>query len=262
MKNYSRRFMGFALASTVLIACPALAADLSKQPTLMPSDPGWEYQISLDAWATALNGEIGIRGLPPANVNLSAWDAIQHLDGALAGSFQATDGTWLLYSDFMWAKVSADAGFGPSTGRAEFEQQQILFTALLGHSLPLDIQNLQLFATAGLRYQHYSADLAIDPALFPKFSREGSKSWIDPVVGLKLRYDINNDWFIDANADVGGFGLGSDFTAQGKFAVGYNWTDTLSSTLGYRVLYTNYDKDGFVYNATQHGVFTNLIVRF
>lgn len=240
----------------------ASAADIGVGTPVAPVDGGWKFQVSLDGWLTALDGDIGIRGLPPANVDVSAWDAIQHLDGAAAGSFQASDGTWLLYSDFMWAKVSADVGFGPSTGRADFEQEQILFTALVGHALPLDVQNLQIYGTVGLRYQHYSVDLDIDPAFLSTVSRHGSQSWIDPVVGFMLRYDINDRWFIDANADIGGFGVASDFTAQGKLAVGYNWTEMLSSTLGYRALYTKYDQDGFSYDATQHGLFTNLVFSF
>lgn len=254
----------FCTSALICLALAPLAsaADLGVGSLAAPVENGWRYQVSLDGWLSAIDGNIGIRGLPPADVGVSAWDAIQHLHGAAAGSFQASDGTWLVYSDFMWAKVSADAGFGPSTGRADFSQEQILFTALVGHELPLDVQNLQLYGTIGFRYQHYSVDLDIDPAFLPTVSRNGSQSWIDPVVGLMLRYDINDKWFIDANADIGGFGVASDFTAQGKLAVGYNWTEMLSSTPGYRALYTKYEDDGFSYDATQHGLFTNLVFRF
>ncbi|WP_455270448.1 hypothetical protein [Rhizobium herbae] len=133
--------------------------------------------MSLDGWFTALDGSVGLRGLPTADVNVSALDTLEHLEGAFAGSFQATGDSWLLYSDFMWAKISADANVGPFGGNVGFEQEQILFTALVGYELPVNVQNMQLYATGGLRYQHYSIDLSIDPVFFPGTNRDGSQSW-------------------------------------------------------------------------------------
>ncbi|MCW1411893.1 hypothetical protein OLZ32_27115 [Rhizobium sp. 1AS11] len=63
-------------------------------------------------------------------------------------------------------------------------------------------------------------------------------------------------------ADVGGYGVASDITLQGTATVGYNWTDTLASSVGYKALYTGYQEGGFQYDATQHGVFTRLAVKF
>ncbi len=94
----------------------------------------------------------------------------------------------------------------------------------------MNIQNMQLYATGGLRYQHYSVDLSIDPVFFPGINRSGSQSWVDPIVGMALHYDINDRWFVDVMADVGGFGIASDITLQGTATVGYNWTDTISSS--------------------------------
>lgn len=260
MLDYKGALLGLALA-TALVA-PASGADMSDPNGQVAVDSGWKYQVSLDLWATALNGDIGLRGLPSANVDISAWDALQHLDGAFAGSFKAVGDSWLLYSDFMWAKLSADADFGRFGGNADLKQEQILFTALVGYELPVNVENMQLYATGGLRYQHYSLDLSINPAFFPTVNRSGSQSWVDPIVGMALHYDINDKWFVDVMADVGGFGIGSDFTAQGTATIGYNWSDTISSSFGYRALYTDYKDGGFRYDATQHGLFTRLSFNF
>jgi len=63
-------------------------------------------------------------------------------------------------------------------------------------------------------------------------------------------------------ADVGGFGMSSKFTTQGFASVGYMWTPSISTALGYRVIYTDYENDGFVYDITQHGVFTSIAYHF
>ncbi|WP_244598573.1 hypothetical protein [Rhizobium tubonense] len=257
--------VALATFAALAIAAPALAADAVTPTEQAPPAPlvdGWKYQASIYGWATALNGDVGIRGLPPAHVDLSAWDAIQHLDGAFAGSLMANDGTWLLFADFLYAKVKADYDFKRSSGSGDFEQEQILFTALAGHRIPLAVENLQLFGTIGLRYQHYKATLDIDPERFRSISRSGSKDWVDPVIGLYAHYDFTPKWFLDAMVDIGGFGVSSHFTTQDTVAVGYNWNDHISSTLGYRVLYTNYDKGGFSYDATQHGIISSVIIKF
>ena len=256
-------------ASVSLFATASLAADASplspppSPPTDTPLDQGWRYQVTLYAWASAIDGDIGIRGLPPVNVDLSAWDAIQDLDGALSGSILATNGTWLFLTDLLWGKLSSDATIGPASGTLEFEQEQLLASAVVGHSLPINIPGLELAMTAGLRYQRYEAQVDISPALVPlTISREGSKDWVDPIVGLALHHDIDDRWFINATADIGGFGVSSDFTANGFATVGYNWTEKISTAIGYRALYTDYNDDGFVYDVTQHGVYTSIGFHF
>lgn len=253
-------YLGLALA--LAIAAPASAADMSDPNGPISVNNDWKYQVTFDGWLAGLNGDIGIRGLPAANVDVSPLDVLDNLDGAVAGSFQAVGDSWLLYSDFMWAKISTDADFGRRGGTADFEETQILFTALVGYELPVNVENLQLYATGGLRYQHYSVDLSIDPALFPSIDRNGSKGWVDPVVGAALHYDINDKWFVDVMADVGGFGISSDITVQGTATIGYNWTDNIASSLGYKALYTDYKDGGFRYDATQHGIFTRVALKF
>jgi hypothetical protein len=67
-----------------------------------------------------------------------------------------------------------------------------------------------------------------------------SKDWIDPVMGLAAHYRVNDKWFVNAQADIGG--LDKSATGQALGSVGYNWTHNISTTLGYRVMY-GYDKD-------------------
>jgi hypothetical protein len=49
-----------------------------------------------------------------------------------------------------------------------FEESQVIASAIVGHALPLDIPDPQLSATAGVRYNHVEAELDIDPVLLPR----------------------------------------------------------------------------------------------
>ena len=237
------------------------------QPPPEPAAPiianDWKFQATFYGWATAIDGKVGVRGLPPASVDVKFSDILKNLDGGVMGSFYATNGKWMVLTDLIAAKLSDRVNVGPFGGSVKFEQTQVIASGIVGYALPLDIQNLQLSATAGVRYNYLRANFEINPALFPRtFSREGTKSWADPIVGLSAHYDINGRWFVNALADVGGFGVGSKLTAQGFLAVGYQWTKTISTSIGYRAIYTDYKSGGFVYKTTQHGVFSSISFNF
>ena len=90
----------------------------------------------------------------------------------------------------------------------------------------------------------------------------GSKSWIDPIVGFRARYNFTNHLYAVAKADIGGFGVGSDLTWQVFGALGYQFNQHWSTELGYKHLSVDYSKDGFVYDAAMSGVFLGLTYTF
>lgn len=262
MATGTRPTSGLAVAAMLTCATPAFSADVTTPPPEVPIEHSWKFQLTLYGWASGLDGNVAIRDLPPANVNVSFIDILKHLDGGFMGSFYATDGEWMVLTDLVWAKVSADATLGPAGGAVKLDQTQVIVSGIAGYALPIGVPDLQLSATAGVRINHLKAQLEVNPADYPGISREGSKNWVDPIIGLSAHYDINERWYVNALADVGGFGVGSDITAQGFAAIGYNWSDKVSTSLGYRVLYTDYDKGGFVYNITQHGPYAGLAFHF
>jgi uncharacterized protein (DUF2267 family) len=145
----------------------------------------------------------------------------------------------------------------------DVEQSQAIASVIVGYQLPDLHPDVDVSVTAGVRYQRLAAEVEIRPGLLPvSFSRERVEDWADPIVGLSLHYRLTDRWFVDALADVGGFGVGSDLTAQGFAAVGYRWTERFSTSLGYRAIYTDYDKNGFRYDITQHGVYAGLNLHF
>jgi hypothetical protein len=260
-------FAAAAIVAAILLCVESAAAADMPQPPPEPAAPiianDWKFQATFYGWATAIDGKVGVRGLPPASVDVKFSDILKNLDGGVMGSFYATNGKWMVLTDLIAAKLSDRVNVGPFGGSVKFEQTQVIASGIVGYALPLDIQNLQLSATAGVRYNYLRANFEINPALFPRtFSREGTKSWADPIVGLSAHYDINDRWFVNALADVGGFGVGSKLTAQGFLAVGYQWTKTISTSIGYRAIYTDYKSGGFVYKTTQHGVFSSISFNF
>lgn len=263
----SERILGAISVLLALTAGMTIPAARAADPTPAREEPGagiWKFQITGYGWAAGVNGKSGVAGLPPSDINLPFSKILSHLDGALMSAFYATNGTWSVLGDIMWARLSAKTNLNdlPRTF-VEVGQRQLTASAVVGYRLPVGGPELELSATAGMRYNRLTLDLSVQPGFLPlAFDRRWVKAWADPIVGVAARYRLNNDWFLTGIADVGGFGVGSRLTAQGVAAVGYNWNANWSSSIGYRVLYTDYRAGGFSYRVTQHGPFTTLSYKF
>ncbi len=262
--------MLFALAGT-----SALAADYPALPAPPPPPSAWQFQAIGYGWATAINGEVGVRNLPPVDANIDFRDVLRHLDGVFMGSFLAKNGEWMVMTDLVWAKLSDNALVKPPGNRrpvlaallpgtyVELELRQLIASSIAGYRLPFVSPDLELYATAGLRYQRLTPQLKATPGLVPiTISRGRVEDWADPIVGVAAHWRITDRWFLNALADVGGFGVGSQFTAQGFASIGYQWTPSISTSVGYRAIYTDYRDGGFLYNTTQHGLYSSLAYHF
>ena len=106
---------------------------------------------------------------------------------------------------------------------------------------PAQISDLSLYAIAGARYFNLNAKLGLGvPVIGFGLSESRDKDWVDPIVGLNAHDVINDKWFVNAEADIGGYNQSVTWQAFG--AVGYNWTPAISTTVGFRALYVYYQK--------------------
>ncbi|MES2922660.1 MAG: hypothetical protein V4819_13995 [Verrucomicrobiota bacterium] len=88
------------------------------------------------------------------------------------------------------------------------------------------------------------------------------EDWVDPIVGMRAQWNINEKWFLAASGDIGGFSVGSDFAWSVQATVGYNFNERYSLELGYRYLDTDYTNDKFVYDVANGGIYTSLNIKF
>lgn len=93
-------------------------------------------------------------------------------------------------------------------------------------------------------------------------SASGDESWVDPIVGLRGQINFTRWLFLGTQADVGGFGAGSQMTWNVQASVGINFTRNIFAELGYRYLYVDYTNGGFLYQMNSFGFFSGLGVKF
>jgi hypothetical protein len=100
----------------------------------------------------------------------------------------------------------------------------------------------------------------------PQIAVSQDKTWLDPLLGVTVHSPPERRVLLRVYTEIGGFGLGSDFTWQIFPTLGIRLTDRLSLELGYRWLDIDYsDGEGtqrFGYDMLTQGPTGGLGVRF
>ncbi|GAA5129083.1 hypothetical protein JIN84_02865 [Luteolibacter yonseiensis] len=88
------------------------------------------------------------------------------------------------------------------------------------------------------------------------------KSWVDPILGVRARWPLGEQFFLATQGDVGGFGVSSDITWRLQATVGCRFSETVSAEIGYRHLHTGYSDGAFTYDIAESGAFIGVDFRF
>jgi hypothetical protein len=272
------------------------AADLTPPPPAplleTPAPLGWTYRFVPYGWFTALDGTQTVRGRS-AKVDASFIDIVEKSDTlvGLMGTFEARRGPLAFYGDLVWSKV----GIEGSNVRTRAIAPGV--TGTVGRSLDLDIQMaivevgaayevarsgpLAFDVLGGVRYWYQEADLSLEVtrtldigdleiAGGRAFARSGSVDWLDPVVGARVRYAVAPGHELFLRGDIGGFGVGSDFSWQAIGGYGFEFGSyngiTFSGVIGYRALSVDYaqgeGRRRYEFDMIQHGPILGISARF
>jgi hypothetical protein len=246
-----------AIAVCVLVTGAALAADLPTKkeapaPIPEPAIPSsWHYEFTGYGWASSVAGKSGFGTLPSLDYYAPFAKVLEHLQGALMGSFVARNDTFIFGLDLLWSKLGGggtirnpnNALFG---GQTDLTLTEGIVTAFGGLRVPIGVPNLDLYGTAGARYYNSGTTLEITAPFGLGVSQSVHKDWLMPVAGFAAQYRFDDRWFMNVLADLGGWS--NSATGQALASVGYKWTPNIATTFGYRVMYTYNQQDtGFSY---------------
>lgn len=235
----------------------------------------WRFHLIPYFWMAGLEGDVTLKGFE-SKVDASFGDIWDNLEFGGLVHFEARKGEWGFFLDPIYLKLSSDAHIdNPDVGRINadvtVEQWLVEFGGLyrlgqwpLGGS---ESDEISLDLLAGGRYWDLTTrlDLSIPLADLGR-SYKKSKDWIDPFVGLRLQADLTQKLALVLRGDIGGFGVGSDFSWNASALFGYSFSEMISLWVGYRVLDVDYE-DGsgtgkFAYDVTMSGPILGLAFRF
>lgn len=232
----------------------ANAADFAPEP---PVEPEWVFTAAAYGWLSGIEGSVAAGGSQEVDIDLSISDVLKNFEGGLMGAGEARHGRFLLATDLMWAKLSAE------TDRpvldVELTASTLTVTGVAGYSLVYE-EGGNLDVIAGARLWSVKNELDFSAPLVAEF--EDSATWVDPVVGLKGRANISPNVYVTGWGLVGGFGVSSDFMWDVMGSIGYEFNDSFSMTAGYRVQSVDYSNNGFVYDVVQSGPMFGAVFKF
>ena len=106
---------------------------------------------------------------------------------------------------------------------------------------------------AGARLWNVNENLEFTAGTLPGFKTSGDKTWVDPMIGAVLRYDLSKRWSLVTRGFVGGFGVSADSAWEVFAGVNYQFTDWCSGIVGYRYLHEDYNQDRFRFQLDANG---------
>jgi hypothetical protein len=230
----------------ILSAATASAADLPTKkpapaPIPQPALPStWRIEITGYGWASSVLGNTGFGALPTLSYSAPFTKLLEHLQGGLMGAVVARNDTFIVGLDTIWTKLGGGGTIRNTNNRLFGGQTDLtlgegITTAFGGLHIPVGPPNLALYGTVGARYIYSGTKLTITGPLGIGTTQSAYKNWVDPVAGIAGQYKFDDRWFMNTLADLGGWS--DSATGQVLASVGYNWTPSIATTLGYRVLY-------------------------
>lgn len=266
------KFTAGLLASALVLSGVAQdradAADIAPQSALNE----WRFTLAPYAWATGINGDVGLFGRDPLEIDVPFADILEVLDVAGMGVAEAHNGSWGLFADIDYVKLGAEQSITravsadpPVTAevKGSLEVREFMAT-LMGQWRALDQGNITLDLMAGARYWHVDTGLTLrlnaNGAKVKSVSGSDGAEWIDPMIGTRLIIETETPFYVTGWGMAGGFGAGSDFSWDVMGGLGYRWTENFSTLLGYRALGVDYEEDGFVYDAIQGGAVLGCVI--
>jgi hypothetical protein len=167
-------------------------------------------------------------------------------------AFAVDKGSWGGYADFQYISL---AGQGSHALEAELTLKNIIAELDLTFSPP-SARTLKFFAGARL----YSVNETLTrPA--PSNEYNASTTVVDPILGAAGNWSLGDAWRFEVRGDIGGFGVGSEFTYQMMALFHVALSDMFAIPFGYRVLGYKLDTGGVSMNILMSGLVAGFDIR-
>jgi len=215
----------------------------------------WNYLAEIYLMFPTMSGEVGIANLPPVEVDADASQIFGNIKMGMMLYLEANTDEWAITSDLLYMKLGQDVVSKNDVISGEVNMKQ---TALEVAGLKR-INNWLEAGVGGTLVSLYTGlDLETKTINDENKSGDVSRTWFDPIILVRTQGVVKEDWLLQFRGDIGGFGVGSDFSWQVQANVGYKFSELFHASLGYRYIGIDYDKDDFKYDVDTYG----LVLRF
>ena len=195
-----------------------------------------KQKVMIYGWLPTLDGTMNfnVPGEPGDSVEVSVIDS---LDAVFMGSYALRKNEWSFFADMIYLKMSGDGkGLNPNVNLG-LELTTKLYGFYGGYNLS-QTEKSDINVIAGLRYFGLGLDVSRSGAIVGNGSVSADIDNYDAVIGLHGTYNIDKNWYIPYQVDIGTGD--SDLTWQANLSIAYrlSWGDIIGT---YR--YIHYEQD-------------------
>jgi hypothetical protein len=294
-----------AIAVGGLIFTAADAADVSERvpvkAVVAPPASAWSFYFTPYFWAPSITGTSTIRGrsldIDASFIDIARRSEIPKDLFGLMGAFEARRGPWSLYADLVYMRLGASesgarvVSVNPAVGGALAVSASARFKMFIGEfgaayevfgTAPDPAGSataIDIYAGGRVWWQQAEASLALTAGLTigdltvsggRAIARSGDVSWLDPLIGVRLRHRFSPATEFVIRGDIGGFGAGSEFSWQAVGTINWDFARTESvlwtAVLGYRALYADFSRGNgatlYRYDILMHGPVFGVTAKF
>lgn len=254
---------------TALVLVPALlllALPMTRQAS---ASEAWEFTVVPYLLAPSIKGEAGLgRFLNGVSVDVDSQTIFENLDlgGMIHGEAWYESRVGIL-ADLSFMDLSSKSP-GPLIPGATIKGEVFQSVAELYGAYRFELFRDKIDLYGGARWWHMDVKLTSQNSQGPSSFIDNSEDWVDPVAGARWIAQLGPDWRSSLAADVGGFGVGSDFSLSLQALAIYDMSASTSLAFGYRILSVDYDNGDagspnyFAYDTVTHGPMVGVAFRF
>jgi hypothetical protein len=223
-------------------------------------DTSKTYHLLLEAYlfTPAMSGNLDVGQLPQTFICIPASKLLSYLQFGAMLYAEVHNDRFAYTTDLFYASLGQDASVknGVISGRANVKQFWWEVTGMY---------KIQPWFELGVGARINSIENGLNINYNGPGGGSSSKNvtktntWVDPLIVTRLKGAINDKWLLQLRADIGGFGIASQFAWQLQPDVYYRVSKLFEVGLGYRAISMNY-KTGtehtdnyYLFDLTEYG---------
>jgi hypothetical protein len=238
-----------SLRESLVVAAAALALTPLGSPAAAQSD-GFQHTLELYLMGPSMSGTVGM-GQLDTEIDVPSSTIFDNLEFAALADYRGQSDTWAVLADVVVMNLGASGTGSAGRGAADVDVDELIVELAGAYRLSSSFELL-----AGARYTDLTSRVELTT---PGFERDAevSEGWIDPIVGGQAFVPLAESLELQLRGDVGGFGVGCDFTWHATVRVNWQVSDAVRLGLGYRVLDQDYEtgsgSDAFRWDVVTQG---------
>lgn len=212
-------------------------------------DDAWRFRVTPYVMIPSLSGNIKTSG--GGNIDLPTGNAESDWQFSVPLALDLGKGRWGVGLEFFYLGYSGKAGLDDDA----IIDQNLNFDVTLTHTkafayyraLGNEKHVLDLYAGANVIYLEFETELS---GVF-NGSADSSNTWVDPVIGVRYRYNIDDKWQIFSRGELGAGD--SSVTWDAMLGIDYVLSDHWTFGAGYRSIGLDFSSSEADYNIQLNG---------